>query len=498
MSEYLNPNVQLEVVKDLYSTANLQSAGFDLNVLFCNLKWNDKVDQLRRWACNERGVPTKEFDKAHHIWRINERLGGYPRDVVEFVDLFCARHDVQIRFDNTMCATGLGLEPDAGSLSTDIYLLGAQLNLPISMRGKDAIAEALAKFTRTNRDNQIAAAQAAIIAQPSPHADAEWQRLAEAFADPKEQSHGYTIRVLQSTIWQVKRKLVNDPAYPVTDHQMMILTGPQGSGKTTVLTSFFSPMHQFVYMADFQQLTDSKNFDLWRHYIVFFDEMAYAQRTDIDSVKNAITSTHRTSRLHHSHSSANIRNCSTFVGATNGSLGTILYDKTGLRRYAPIATMSAPHLAATGVPVVNWNTINSINFALLWQSVDHTAAHPLMSDSMACDEWRTIIEGERAKDAAEQFVYQFEPRLPRYRLADLFDHFRDYCRTANERELSQSQFSKRLRDLEAKPEFPFRSSKSGGNVWWYPKSDAKVCNVVQLNPRRDVTDLLGSIDAREA
>src|SRR5690606_14201247 len=97
------------------------------------------------------------------------------------------------------------------------------------------------------RDAHTHAACAAIIAPTAPPADDQWQQLAEAFAEQDKQSHGYTIRILQTAIWQLKRKLLNDPRYPVTDHLMCVLTGPQGSGKTSLWHKFFQPLAEFVY-----------------------------------------------------------------------------------------------------------------------------------------------------------------------------------------------------------------------------------------------------------
>lgn len=494
MSEYLNPSDQLKAIKELFSNANIAAQSYDLKALFAQFDPKVKPVELRAWAC-ERGVDQKAFDKAYHFYRAQERLGGYPDNVVELVDLFCKKHHVSVAFDSTITADdSLGRDSDLGSLTNDIYLCGAELHLPMAMRSKEAIGEALSKFVRTSRASQVTHARNSIIAATLPQAMDEWQRLAEAFADESQQSHAYVIRALQASVWQVKRKLVNNPAYPVTDHLMTILTGPQGSGKSTFWQKFFSPLAAFVYPADFKQLRDGKNFDLWRHPIVFFDEMAYAAKADIDEVKNAITSTHRTSRLHHSHSAANIRNSATFFGATNGSLGSIIFDKTGLRRFAPIATKAAPRAENEGRAVVDWEAINDIDFTRLWQSVDHTAAHPLVADSVARSEWAEIIEGERAQDAAEMFMRQSKFENGRYKLAQLFSLYRDFCHTNNERELSSRAFSRRLKDLEAMSDFPFIRGKSKGYETWTPITPAGGGNVVLLNP--NVTKHLAAIDAR--
>lgn len=389
MCDFLNSSEQLESVKELFQDKNISATDFDLKEIFVALEWNAKVDALRAWATSEKGVDPKAFDKAHHRWRILERLGGNPRNTREFVNLFCTRHSVKFSFDGRLTARDLGREPDIGSLADSLYLTGQELALPADMRKKEAISAALTEFNSNQKDAQLTAAQAAIIAPNAPAADDEWHKLAAAIADPSKQSHGYTIRALQTTIWQIKRKLVNDPKLPLEHHLMSVLTGPQGSGKTTFWNQFFTPLTGFIYPANFDELHDSANHDLWRHPVVLFDEMANAQRADMNIVKKAITADFFKSRMHYLHTSSYIRNAATMVGATNSTLGRIMFDTTGLRRFAPIQTLHGPS-AAGDVAKVDWQALNSVNMLSLWHSVDHTAAHPLQSDPAAKAEWLNL------------------------------------------------------------------------------------------------------------
>ncbi|MFM8313665.1 MAG: VapE domain-containing protein, partial [Deltaproteobacteria bacterium] len=145
-------------------------------------------------------------------------------------------------------------------------------------------------------------------------------------------NHELDVAVLKHFIWQVKRKL-ND--LPVDHHMMPVVVGPQGIGKSVVILKLLEPIKDLVgNPPDLATLGDAKNSSfLFRHYVLFFDEMARAQRADINKLKNLISSATIEYRPLYSNSIDKRKNTATFIGASNNGVADNINDPTGMRRF---------------------------------------------------------------------------------------------------------------------------------------------------------------------
>lgn len=133
-----------------------------------------------------------------------------------------------------------------------------------------------------------------------------------------------------------------------------------------------APLADMLSEVDFQMLTDGKTADIWDSLILFIDEMGYFKMADVDAVKNVITSEHRTIRTMRSNHSSKIKNQATLIGCTNKSLGQLIRDETGGRRFAELLWSSTP----------DWEASNAVDWKMLWQSVDENAADPVIAAGM--------------------------------------------------------------------------------------------------------------------
>ena len=140
------------------------------------------------------------------------------------------------------------------------------------------------------------------------------------------------LAVLAHFIWQVKRKVFG---LEVQYHLMPILTGKQGTGKSYAISKhFLSPMSGFLLTPKLIELVDTNNAaGFARNFVVFCDEMEQADRTDVDGLKNFITTPTRTAREMYTQTQMEHEQNCTAIGCSNRSLATMIYDPTGMRRF---------------------------------------------------------------------------------------------------------------------------------------------------------------------
>jgi hypothetical protein len=213
---------------------------------------------------------------------------------------------------------------------------------------------------------------------------ARWVAAVTGKDDPVDRA------VMAHFVWQVKRKLYG---LPVEYHLMPLLHGAQGCGKTTAINKLTEPLRDLCDSpGDLQMLGDSREaFRLNRAFIMFFDEMAKANRVDVDSLKNRITQdTLRWRALNMNRVAAGTNNA-TFIGATNTSLMDLIYDPSGIRRFYQVECQDP----------CDWRTVDGLDYAALWRSIDHSGPTPLLPVLTVVKERQ---EQMRQKDAVEEFL----------------------------------------------------------------------------------------------
>jgi hypothetical protein len=179
------------------------------------------------------------------------------------------------------------------------------------------------------------------------------------------------VAVFRHMLWQVKRKI---SGLPCAYEMMCVLSGGQGAGKSLALQDFlFSPIKDLCYTnAEFGLLRDERQGRIFSdHYIVLFDEMAGADRGDIDRIKQMITArTFKQRRMGTTSHDVLLMNA-TFFGTTNKELETIIRDNTGMRRFYEFKVDTR----AETMP--KWPILKELDYALIWASVDHAIESPL-------------------------------------------------------------------------------------------------------------------------
>lgn len=251
------------------------------------------------------------------------------------------------------------------------------------------------------------------------------------------------IAVLEHFIWQVKRKLNGKS---VAYHLMPIITGPQGTGKSTILELFLEPLRAVLLQGrpvDF--VTDEKNFKaLSENFIIFFDEMAKASRTDADRLKEIISAQILSYRpLYTNENAKTIQNC-TFIGAANKDVRDLLYDPTGMRRFYQIQV--DPQVTREQI-LERWDIVSKINFLAMWKSVDERVDVPteFLKYIDIIGEQQKLIKAQTSIEEFVDYMGLAESADYKITLQQLYRDYVDYCNESGRRDpVQRATFSREL------------------------------------------------------
>lgn len=166
------------------------------------------------------------------------------------------------------------------------------------------------------------------------------------------------IGVMAHFIWQIKRKLNDKEAI---FHIMPILYGPQEAGKSVAMQKLVAPLEGLTLELQVPEIGDNRfYFSLNHNFVVLFDEMSGASKTDVDVLKRQITASHIDVRKLGTNIVSKIRQNASFIGTTNRPVNELIYDPTGARRFYEIKTL----------PKIDWDEIGSINYIQLYKGID--------------------------------------------------------------------------------------------------------------------------------
>jgi hypothetical protein len=191
----------------------------------------------------------------------------------------------------------------------------------------------------------------------------DWDSFARTyFKETDDLNFEMIAAILRKFIHQARRKLAG---LKVMHHLMPVIHGPQGCGKTFLLEKMLSPISEATSWSDFDQITDDRNHDLWNSLVIVLDEMARANKADVETIKHVITAETLDRRPMRSNATFPVQNRAVLIGASNHRLDELIKDETGNRRFVElIFNTKAPRDV-------------SFDFRAMWASVQPGDADPL-------------------------------------------------------------------------------------------------------------------------
>jgi Virulence-associated protein E len=422
---------QLEVIKDLSA---LIAQGQKAVPMSIEITINPDYDNtlIRDFAIKNDIVTAGQFKEMLRRVKINEELGSIPMNATHLVDIVVKKDKIECQYDGMLTRdvvpyltdekTGEKLYYDAESMTDETVRLHCEFHFPKTLNtmeferqlrilndnlklgfSRDAISDAVEQWYENSKKVRLFELFGLVGAGKTRGADLVgvdqmWADLANNVFDTSHDSPDFIIAVLKKFVWQVKRKIRNSASFtlPVTNHLMPVILGPQGKGKTTFVNLFIAPLKELALEVNFKAIEEDRNIDIWKSFILFLDEMGYASKSDVDTIKNAITANTLTRRPMRSNSKVTVSQNATFIGCSNKVLAQLIKDPTGIRRFVGLQFSTNPCRG----------TMNRINYRKLWLSVDPNQDDPMLP---FMDRLQDRQEEDREKGRVEEWLAQFDP-----------------------------------------------------------------------------------------
>lgn len=245
-----------------------------------------------------------------------------------------------------------------------------------------------------------------------------------------------SLNVVAHWMWQVKRKMFG---LSPKDHVMLVMSGKQGSGKSTAVNTLVSPLREYRIDLNLEALQDDRHYHgLARNFVVVCDEMQGCDKADIEALKRIITADQLSARKLYTNTIDSVPQNVSFLGTSNKSLDVLVKDETGMRRFFEMKC--ADKLA--------WDQINAIDPLELWREIDENDPDGYVyrvQEALA-----KAQEDYRHKDPVESYLeettaLQGDGQRKTLLIDDVFQDFVKWCEGAKQRPYDKNYFSKRMR-----------------------------------------------------
>lgn len=244
------------------------------------------------------------------------------------------------------------------------------------------------------------------------------------------------IGVIAHWMWQVKRRGFNMP----TVHTIMpILFGRQGGGKTVALNKLLQPLQAFRLNLKMNQLDDERFYHGFStHLVALFDELQGIERTDMNALKNQLTTDENSYRELYTRVLKTVPMRCSFIGATNKHINESFSDSTGMRRFYELKAL----------PNLDWEAINDLNYLQIWLGIDETRARGYLTKEML-KELATVQQQTVNQEDIEIFIdhYELVPTgdTKETSVRELYKVYQEWCRENGiHKPLPNSWFTRKL------------------------------------------------------
>lgn len=440
----------------------------DQGMIFAPVDWSDEEisNGYFKWLVANKVATRAEINTARTRQTVASVLGSYPSTCCAYVGAYADMRQALVTYDGQ-----ISIVDDKGCRShsiitdyqTQARVFAVEYRLPFA---REAINDAINVWHEDKRKSRLD-----VIRQNlAPTATFNWTELARRCFDCSATSPEFVAAALMKFVHQTKRKLHNQP---IQDHLMPVLLGPQGCGKTYFIHWLTAPLTEFRRDTDFRAIGDERNIGLWSSYVLVVDEMAYADRSDIETVKHVITADVLDRRPMRRNNTVRVPQRATLIGASNKSIAELIRDETGARRFLGLDYRTD----------ADWDYLVEADPIDAWRSVSEHDVDPLLGFR---DQLRAIQAEDKYMSPVEAWLEVLSPEGNRGALSqqnpiDPMDLYNDYLAYFRDRYEGQRPKSKPAWEQEAgrlikSAKVPYRvekhRTKAGVHWRWSEHPDA--------------------------
>jgi hypothetical protein len=305
----------------------------------------------------------------------------------EFVRNYMASQQLEVLFDGTLFPRGRPLQaitaedidavlavdpPSVADLLDELVLFAKHSGARFK---KVDLSAALRQVLRAERNRRYQTVLRPLLKNCTSderiQAIDEWNKAALLF----DMDEGLATAVLQHFCWCVKQKQLGRS---VVHHCMpIIFSSTQGTGKTVFVKRFLAPLRELATdSALFSDLADRRSGEIFRFPVILLDDMERMPPSAVPALKSVLTSDRLRRRRLGTSLSDGIRQACVPIGTSNQVIHELVDDPTGHRRFAMLPFRNGA--VVKGGDIAVWETVNAINYELLWRSIDAFSASPIL------------------------------------------------------------------------------------------------------------------------
>lgn len=242
-----------------------------------------------------------------------------------------------------------------------------------------------------------------------------------------------TVGVMAHFIWGIKRKLLGlDTAFQI----MPIILGKQEAGKSYSVEKLLSPIKHLTLEMNLNEVIDPRNLLAFgRNFAIIINEMAGANKTDVEKLKNLITTKHNDVRKLHTNDVIKSRQNTSLIGTTNKPVAEIIYDPSGARRFYEIRTLDK----------MDWTVIENLDYIALWTGINENRARGYYEEhKTGINENQEELKGLEEVQVFLDF-YKVKPGNKEIAALILYETYKSWCESNGVKNpLNSVWFSRRL------------------------------------------------------
>lgn len=339
-----------------------EGEALDAELIFAPVDWTEAeaTKAFCAWVLKQKLASRSEIKAQRARSQVIKVLGQCPATPCQYAAAFADLCGAAVTYDGQISVLddrGARSHKIITAYQTEARVFAAEYGLPFS---RESINDAVEVWHETSRLVRLDV----IREKLTPSAAFDWVELGRRAFDCSEMSAELVAAILQKFVHQTKRKLAG---LLVGNHLMPVILGKQGCGKSWFMHWLTNPLAEFRRDTDFKAIGDERNIGLWASYVLIVDEMAYADRSDMETVKHVITADVLDRRPMRRNDAVRVRQSATLIGASNKSIGELIRDETGSRRFAGI------HFREDA----DRDYLNSLNALDAWRSVSTDGPDPM-------------------------------------------------------------------------------------------------------------------------
>ena len=277
-----------------------------------------------------------------------------------------------------------------------------------------------------------------------------------------------SLQLFKHWLWLVKRNMFG---LEVKYETLLVLRSlSHGIGKSWSIDFLTEPLSKFVIHPGLSSITEERSIalDSANNLILNFDELAGAERTQIESLKKWVTNQNMTYRPMGTNSSTNVRKLASGIGTSNKPIAQFIKDNTGNRRFIELVlnVKDRPELTKTdeykkgGIAWLSiWKNIDENNNSGYYDPDSNVKQKAFVQNCLSSGDVVTNM----FKDI---FVWDDLPKHQNIRQQQLYNIYKEYCCQNRQQPVQLENFKVALSTLIDSDKFRITKTFSRNTNWY--------------------------------